>query len=56
MYTYEECQNILNELINSFKNRDDISAVILVGSGSYGLRDNYSDIDIALVYDENCAL
>lgn len=52
MYTYEERQNILNELINFFKNRDDISAVILVGSGSYGFKDNYSDIDIALVYDE----
>lgn len=56
MYTPEERQNILNELINSFENRDDISAVILVGSGSYGFKDNYSDIDIALVYNENYPL
>ncbi len=56
MYSVKERQEILNELIDMFKAREGILAIVLVGSASYGFRDNYSDIDIALVYDENCAL
>lgn len=56
MFSNTERQEILNELIETFKARDDIYAIILVGSASYGFRDKYSDIDLALVYDENYSL
>lgn len=53
MYTYEERESILNTLIGQLKKRDEIVAIILVGSASYGFRDIYSDIDIAIVHDGN---
>ncbi len=45
MFNDVERQEILDSLIDMFKSRDDISTVILVGSASYGFRDEYSDID-----------
>lgn len=56
MFTKVQRQETLDKLVDMFKAREEISAIILVGSTSYGFRDNYSDIDLALVYDENCAL
>ena len=56
MFTNTQRQETLDILVDMFKAREEISAIILVGSASYGFRDNYSDIDLALVYDENCAL
>lgn len=53
MFNSVERQDILDTLIDMFKSRDDISTVILVGSASYGFRDEYSDIDLALVYNDN---
>lgn len=53
MYTCEERKNILNTLIKQFQERNEIVATILVGSASYGFRDMYSDIDLAIVHDGN---
>ena len=43
MFSIEERYVILDDLIDMFKSREDISAAILVGSASYGFRDKYSD-------------
>jgi len=56
MFTSVQRQEVLEKLVDMFKERDEISAVILVGSASYGFRDEFSDVDIALVYNENCTL
>ncbi len=56
MFTCVQRQEILDRLVDMFKARAEIFAVILVGSASHGFRDKYSDIDVALVYNENCAL
>ncbi len=53
MYSYEERKNILNTLIEQFQVRNEIVALILVGSASHGFRDIFSDIDIAIVHDDN---
>ena len=51
MYTEVDRENILNTLINNFKNREEILSIILVGSTSTGFKDKYSDLDIAIVVD-----
>ena len=56
MFTSDQRQETLDKLVDIFKAREEISAVILVGSASYGFRDKYSDIDLALVYNESCSL
>lgn len=53
MYSCEERKNILNTLIEQFQVRNEIIAIILVGSASHGFRDIFSDIDIAIVHDGN---
>jgi len=52
VFSTVEREEILNCLIQSISKLREITGMILVGSGSYGFQDKYSDIDIALVYDE----
>ena len=52
MYTSQEREQILNRLVESFRKREEILAVILVGSGADGFRDRYSDIDLVVVTAE----
>ena len=51
MYTESDRENILNTLIDNFKNREETLSIILVGSASIGFRDRYSDLDLAIVVD-----
>ena len=53
MYSEKEREEIFNYIVNEFKNREEVISVIQVGSGAIGYRDKYSDLDIAVVVDNN---
>ena len=51
MYTELDREKILNQIIDNFKNRDEVLSIILIGSGAIGFRDKLSDLDLAIVID-----
>ena len=53
MFSISEREEILEYLVENISKLDEIIGIVIVGSGSHGFRDKYSDIDLALVYDEN---
>ena len=56
MFSQTEREEILNYLIERISCLDEITGIVIVGSASIGFRDRFSDIDIALVYDEQCSI
>lgn len=52
MFSESEREEILNSLVEGISKLDEITGIVIVGSASSGFRDRFSDIDIALVYDE----
>ena len=40
---------IVYQIVNEFKKLEDITAIVLAGSGATGRKDNYSDIDIDII-------
>ena len=49
MYTEEQRTKWIERLTLAAENMEDIQGVVLVGSGAYGFRDPYSDVDLVLV-------
>ena len=49
MYTETDRKNILNILIDNFKNREEVLSIMLVGSATRGFRDRFSDLDLSIV-------
>ena len=49
MYTAESRQQVLDGVVSAFKKDERVTGVILVGSGVYGFKDEYSDIDMTVV-------
>ena len=49
VYSAEERRSVLDLIIDQAKADERIDGCILVGSGSYGFADQYSDIDICMV-------
>ena len=43
---------MFNYLVDKFSNRDEVLAIIQVGSGAIGYRDKYSDLDFAIVVND----
>ena len=52
MFSLDEREEILNYLVDKLSAFEEITGIVIVGSGSHGFCDKYSDIDLALVYDE----
>ena len=48
MYTEKERESGFNNIVDKFKNRDNILAVILIDSGVNVYKDIYSDLDFLL--------
>ena len=40
---------IVYQIVNEFKKLEDITSIVLAGSGATGRKDNYSDIDIDII-------
>lgn len=51
MFTFDERQNVMNELIEFFKSTREIEGVVQIGSSINGFKDEFSDLDFMLVYD-----
>lgn len=56
MFSESEREEILNSLVEGVSKLDEITGIVIVGSASLGFRDRFSDIDIALVYDEQYSI
>jgi len=56
MFSWNEREEILNCLVEGISKLDEITGIVIVGSASLGFRDRFSDIDIALVYDEGYSI
>ncbi|WP_040951444.1 aminoglycoside 6-adenylyltransferase [Gorillibacterium massiliense] len=53
MYTGEDRQLLLDELVSFAYEQKEIVGFLLVGSGSLGFRDKFSDLDVLLVIEES---
>ena len=49
MYTAESRQQVLDGVVSALKKDKRVTGVLLVGSGVYGFKDEYSDIDMTVV-------
>ena len=56
MFSVDERERVLNCLVDNLSVLEEITGLIIVGSGALGFRDKYSDIDIALVYNEGYSM
>lgn len=53
MYTIEDRQQLLDDLRSLAEGIERVQGMILVGSGAYGYRDRYSDLDVVVAVDES---
>ena len=53
MYTLEDRDKFLNNIINNVKKSESLIGTYLIGSASIGFRDIYSDCDFMMAYDKN---
>ena len=53
MYNEIDREEIFNYIVKEFEKREEVISVIQVGSGAVGYRDKYSDLDIAVIVDDN---
>lgn len=49
MYTHNERIEMMSEIESFTKSLHEVQALLLVGSGSTGFRDKYSDLDLLVV-------
>lgn len=49
IFTPEQRERILQKLLDALEDDPRLSSAIIVGSGSYGFKDDFSDIDITIV-------
>ena len=56
MFSVDEREEVLNCLVDNLSALDELTGLIIVGNGALGFRDKYSDIDIALVYNESYSM
>jgi predicted nucleotidyltransferase len=53
MYSEEDRYEVLNKMKSDIYEFKDVISLILVGSGSYGFKDEYSDIDCVLAINND---
>ena len=55
MYTERDRQQLLDTLRGVAERAEGIQGMVLVGSGAYGFRDRYSDLDVVVVVVDESA-
>ncbi len=53
MFTQQDRQNVIDKICNHFSSLKSVKAIALVGSIAQGKSDQYSDVDISIVIEDN---
>lgn len=53
LFTEQQREDIQKEIIEYLSSQQEVTTVIIVGSGAYGFRDQYSDLDFSVALSNN---